>query len=751
LATTTRLTEWWKPKAASLMGVVYAAILITRLPFDYALALMAPSLITILGIGSFGHVVNDWCDMRIDMLAGKPNRLCGTSRQKRIGLAVAVLAVALVPWSLLPADFLSMALLAAELSLLVTYAVPPIRLKERLFAAVFADSGYAYAIPSVLAAHTFFLAAGRNDNWWLLASLFAFQLSHGIRHFLNHIALDWINDRRTGTVTLATVKGRRFVHHFIRRTVLPLELLALLSYLLVLTTHLPYLALIVTGGFALLISLPAVLAVGRRYPLIIYRFSGSPVDRVQQDILPLALLAYLVLYDWRFCSLAVLHSLLFYAHGVRQSVLNAITRFVGICLVAVRRRQDLVGLKGSMHTQTQTPPVIPRPARTRSRDGAADFRAPSIAVININKAKYTETFIQGVVAHLNFRCYYLYGGELPQFDDDDRHFLSNWPSLQSLARFLETALRLEENHFLKNSISGYLQAKKVQLVIAEFGPVGVQMLPITRDLGLPLIVCFHGYDAFHRQTIQQCAGQYERLFREAALIVAVSERMASRLIELGAHRDKLLHLPAFVDLSLFRYSKEGRIASRFLAIGRFAETKAPHLTILAFEIVARTLPQAELVMIGKDGGGELYEACIILVRALGLERRIHFKGVLPHEKVAEEMRIAGVFVQHSVTTPENGDREGKPVAVMEAMACGLPVVATRHSGIDELIQHEVTGLLVPEYDIEAMAGAMIRAAKDDNLRHRLGRAASAAMHSHPLISRHVEILEDAIRRCSAVA
>jgi colanic acid/amylovoran biosynthesis glycosyltransferase len=266
-------------------------------------------------------------------------------------------------------------------------------------------------------------------------------------------------------------------------------------------------------------------------------------------------------------------------------------------------------------------------------------------------------------------------------------------------------------------------------------------------LGLPLIVYFHGYDAFHKGILERCAPQYAALFREAAKIIVVSERMLRRLRELGAPAGKLLHLPAFMDLDLFRYSTGNRVPYRFLAVGRFAETKSPHLTILAFEKVVRVIPEATLIMIGRDGGGELFEACLILIRALGLEGRVQLRGILPHRAVAEEMRLAHVFVQHSVTTPENGDMEGKPVAVMEAMASGLAVVATRHSGIDELIQHGVTGLLVPEYNVEAMAEAMLRVARDDSMALRLGRAASEAIHTHPLISRHIQILQETIHEC----
>ena len=253
-------------------------------------------------------------------------------------------------------------------------------------------------------------------------------------------------------------------------------------------------------------------------------------------------------------------------------------------------------------------------------------------MVNINKGKYTETFVRGLVSRLQYNVSYLHGDDLPRFDNDDRHFLSAQPSLQALVQFLETVLRLEKDTFLKSSIRSYLQAKNIRLVLAEFGPVGNQMLPITRDLGIPLIVYFHGYDVFNRQALQRYSARYRDLFREAACIIGVSETMLSRLEELGAPREKLFHLPAFVNLELFPYSDHGATPPRFLAVGRFAETKSPHLTLLAFHRVSEVVPEATLTMIGKGGGGELFEACLILARALGLESRVEFKGVMTQEE-----------------------------------------------------------------------------------------------------------------------
>jgi colanic acid/amylovoran biosynthesis glycosyltransferase len=82
---------------------------------------------------------------------------------------------------------------------------------------------------------------------------------------------------------------------------------------------------------------------------------------------------------------------------------------------------------------------------------------------------------------------------------------------------------------------------------------------------------------------------------------------------------------------------------------------------------------------------------------------------------------------------------------MEAMASGMPVVATRHSGIVELIDDGVNGLLVDEYDVQAMADRMLMLARDDEQAQRLGRNASRSIHEHPLVSNHLSILEGMIR------
>jgi len=105
------------------------------------------------------------------------------------------------------------------------------------------------------------------------------------------------------------------------------------------------------------------------------------------------------------------------------------------------------------------------------------------------------------------------------------------------------------------------------------------------------------------------------------------------------------------------------------------------------------------------GDGPLRPALDSLVAELGMHNAVRIIGARSHDEVARVMGAAHLFAAPSVTASD-GDMEGIPVALMEAMASGLPVVATRHSGIPELVEDRVSGVLVPERDTAALASAL---------------------------------------------
>lgn len=374
---------------------------------------------------------------------------------------------------------------------------------------------------------------------------------------------------------------------------------------------------------------------------------------------------------------------------------------------------------------------------------------PNIAIVNQNFTKYTETFVREKIQNIDPQKYYVrqyYGGLFPQNNAETGHLLSKHKTVIKTYELLELLLKKPSNYFLKRAFAKHLKKENIKLVFAEFGTVGIEIVEYCKAAKIPLIVTFHGYDIHHKKHTIFQDDRFNLLVSYASMLIGVSKDILIKLANNGVKKEQLLYLPAPYNKTLFQYAKHKTNPPIFLAIGRFAETKSPHLTILAFHEVLKEIPNAQLRMIGKDGGGELFEACHILVKALNIEDNVHFLGIQTPEQVAEEMRKARVFVQHSLTTPINGDKEGTPVSVMEAMASGLPIVATKHAGIQEIIEHEVSGILVDEYDYLAMAKEMIRVCKSDELVEQLGKSAAKAIKENQLIQNNTQILTEIIEK-----
>lgn len=277
--------------------------------------------------------------------------------------------------------------------------------------------------------------------------------------------------------------------------------------------------------------------------------------------------------------------------------------------------------------------------------------------------------------------------------------------------------------------AAYLRAfrsRRPRAVLAEYGPTGVGALEACRRAGVPLIVHFHGYDASQHSVLTAHADGYRRLFAEAAALVVVSEAMRQKLLGLGAPPEKV-HLNACgVDCEMFYAARPAQNPPVFLTTGRFVEKKGPHLTILAFAQASRRSPAIRLRMIGD---GPLRPACEQIARALGLAHAVTFLGARSHQGVADEMHRSRAFLQHSIQASD-GDSEGTPVAILEAQASGLPVVATRHAGIPDVVLDGRTGFLVTEQDVSGMAEQIERLAQDGGLAAEMGTAGRSHVLEH---------------------
>ena len=265
----------------------------------------------------------------------------------------------------------------------------------------------------------------------------------------------------------------------------------------------------------------------------------------------------------------------------------------------------------------------------------------------------------------------------------------------------------------------FLKAHGVTTVLAEYGPTGAMVGGVAQALGLPLHVYFHGVDASALLRHAVVRRRYRRLFKEATTLICVSRAIADRLVAVGAPERLIEVVPCGVEVADFPPGapEPGRV----LAIGRLVEKKAPQLTIRAFAEVAAEFPHAHLDIIGD---GPLRPACEAAIAATGLRDRVTLHGAQPHGFARAMLARAAIFIQHSVTAA-NGDTEGSPVAIAEAMATALPVVATRHSGIPEQVIDGETGLLVAEGDVAGMGAGLGRLLADPAGAMAMGAAGRA--------------------------
>ncbi|MBZ0161010.1 MAG: glycosyltransferase [bacterium] len=345
-----------------------------------------------------------------------------------------------------------------------------------------------------------------------------------------------------------------------------------------------------------------------------------------------------------------------------------------------------------------------------------------ICIISPRKSAYSETFIQAHLRRLPAEVKLLHGtlmrgGDFPAMTEDDRPLLSL--AGRGLTLIWRETFGITVTRFQDAALRRYLRREKVEAVLAEFGYTGASVSEACHAAGVPLIVHFHGNDAFKQKWLARYQTTYRRMFSTAAAVIAVSRDSEQRLADLGAPRDRLFYNPCGADTSIFTGADPGACPPTFLSVGRFVDSKAPHLTLLAFREVVRACPEARLIMVGD---GALMEACRQLTRALDMEKAVDFLGVQSHAEVAALTRETRAFVLHSVTTSED-DVEGTPVAVLEAGAAGLPVVSTRHAGIKDVVIHSETGFLVDERDIQGMAGYMVQLARDPGLAARLSQRA----------------------------
>ncbi len=285
--------------------------------------------------------------------------------------------------------------------------------------------------------------------------------------------------------------------------------------------------------------------------------------------------------------------------------------------------------------------------------------------------------------------------------------------------------------FLKAvSLAYELKDTSVKLVHTHFAWLsGAAAWVISKLLDIPFTVTVHAYDLYSSNDLLRLT------VCSAARIVAISEYNKRMVLKMcpGLREGLISVIHCGINLERFappaRLSNNGQDSLLILSVGSLIEKKGHEYLIQACQQLKAGGVNFRCTIIGQGPREELLRR---LVHDWELEGRVVLAGAQPQEDVLKAYCNSDLFVLASVVASD-GDRDGIPVVLMEAMAMQIPVISTRVSGIPELVRHKETGWLVPERDAMAIADAIARLANDDRLRVRL------AHNGRALVEREFEI------------
>ncbi|MEM9886965.1 MAG: glycosyltransferase [Bacteroidota bacterium] len=259
---------------------------------------------------------------------------------------------------------------------------------------------------------------------------------------------------------------------------------------------------------------------------------------------------------------------------------------------------------------------------------------------------------------------------------------------------------------LSRQLNQLIETFSPDLIHAHFGGAGLTVSDNIANPEVPLLVHFHGVDASAALRNRTYRNRLRRLFNKANTYpLLVSKYMRSRFqdLDLNTQNSHIL----YYGINVSRFKRTQRLPKQpfiFLQVSSFREKKGHIYTIQAFYRLRQQLPTVPVRLVFL-GDGDTLSACKSLADSLGLSDCIEFRGFQDTAAIFNALDTAHCFVHHSITA-ENGNQEGIPNAIMEAMAMELPIISTYHAGIPELVEDGKHGYLVEEKDVDAYAAKM---------------------------------------------
>lgn len=299
-----------------------------------------------------------------------------------------------------------------------------------------------------------------------------------------------------------------------------------------------------------------------------------------------------------------------------------------------------------------------------------------------------------------------------------KHVIKQWPPPRPITK--------EVDHYHPYDLVDLIKEHKPDVIHVYYGHKAVKYIWMLMEAQVPFVISFHGVDVVKFIDEKFYVKKLKIAFNEAELVMARSESLLERLKELGCPEEKLrlnrTPIP-FDDIPFTERTAPENGQWRIIQACRLIPKKGIFTVLDALPRVLRDYPNLKYLLAGiGPSREEISEA----IRVRGLSDNVEMLGWLEQKELREEYEKSHYFLHPSQLTQEN-DQEGVPNSMLEAMANGLPVVATYHGGIPEAVTNGEDGLLVPERSPKELAEAMLQLMNDGDLLSKLSRRATISV------------------------